>query len=124
MFTIDDVDVAITSEPEHIPVQGNLIVSGDDEFDKKCEDEIIARLESGDEWAWCIVKCTVTPKNLKYEVDLSGHSFLGGCSYKDLEDFVASRDYHQDLVDWALEDLNNKSKDIYECLRDKFSGTL
>jgi hypothetical protein len=123
MFTIDDVDISITVEPEFSPVQGNLIVSGDAEFDKKCEDEIIARLDSGDEWAWCIVKVTVTPKTLTYTDELFGFSLLGGCSYENQEEFEKS-DYYQDMIVWSLEDLNSKSKEIYECLKDKFSGTL
>jgi hypothetical protein len=122
MFTINDVDISINVEPEHIPVQENLIVSGDEEFDKKCEDEIIARLDSGDVWAWCIVKVTVAPKTLEYTDELNGFAYLGGCSYENQEEFEQS-DYYKDMIDWALEDLNNKSKEIYECLKDKF-GTL
>ena len=123
MFKIEDVDVSITVEPEFSPVQGNLIVSGDNEFDKKCEDEIIARLDSGDEWAWCIVKVTVAPKTLVNADELFGFSYLGGCSYENQEEFEQS-DYYKDMIDWSLEDLNSKSKEIYECLKDKFSGTL
>jgi hypothetical protein len=123
MFTIEDVDVSIAVESEHIPVQGNLIVSGDDEFDKKCEDEIISRLDSGDEWAWCCVKVTVTPKTLTFTDELFGFSYLGGCSYENREEFEQS-DYYKDMIDWAIDDLNNKSKDIYECLKNKFSSTL
>jgi hypothetical protein len=123
MFTIDDVDVSISVEPEFSPIVGNLIASGDDEFDKKCEEDIVAQLDSGNAWAWCIVKVTATPKNLTYTDELFGFSFLGGCSYENQEEFEQS-DYYKDMINWSIEDLNNKSKDIFECLKDKFSGTL
>lgn len=123
MFTIDDVDISITIEPEFYSLVGNLIVSGDDEYDKKCEDETIARLDSGDMWAWCIVKVTVTPKTLEFTDELFGFSYLGGCSFENQEEFEKSDEY-KDMIDWSLDDLNKKSKDIYECLKDKFSGTL
>lgn len=123
MFTIDDVDVVIDVEQEDIPIRGNLIDSGDENYDQKCEAEIISRLDSGDVWAWCRVKVTVTPKELKYTGNHSGVSYLGGCSYESQEEFEQS-DYYIDMIDWALEDLNNNSKVIYEVLKDKFSGTL
>jgi hypothetical protein len=120
MFTIDDVVVSISAEPEHLPIRGNLIVSGDDEFDKKCEDEIISQLDSGNEWAWCITKCTVTPKSLNYVDIIVGHSYLGGCSYENKDEFIES-DSYKDMIDWALDDLNLNSQRIYDGLKDKFS---
>ncbi len=122
MFTIDDVAIAISSEPEHLPVTGNYIVSDDADFDRKCEDEIIARLDSGDEWAWCIVKCTVTPKSLNYVDIIVGRSYLGGCSYENKDEFLRSDSYN-DMIDWALEDLNLTSQRMYNGLKDKFVST-
>jgi hypothetical protein len=123
MFTIDDVAISISAEPEHLPVRGNYIVSDDADFDKKCENEIIARVEDGDEWAWCIVKCTVTPKSLNYVDIISGRAFLGGCSYKNKEEFIQSDSYN-DLVDWAIDNLNLTSQRMYNGLKDKFASSL
>jgi hypothetical protein len=102
----EDVVFAVECLPEDIPVRGNALASGDDAEDKACEDEILARLDSGDQWAWCCVKVTATLecKAPKYEVDhssngpcyrmatdvsLVGVDYLGGCSYTDEKDFLA-----------------------------------
>jgi len=76
-------------EYEQIPVRGNAMASGDDAADKAYEDEIIERLERGDVWAWAAVevRCTHIPSGIH------ASDYLGGCSYRDEEDFKANGDY-------------------------------
>jgi hypothetical protein len=116
-----DVVFAVECLPEDIPVRGNALASGDDAEDKACEDEILARLDSGDPWAWCCVKVTATLecKAPQYEVghtskgpcyrmptdvSLVGVDYLGGCSYRDEADFREGG-YFDDMKDAALEHL-------------------
>lgn len=85
-------------EPDLIPVRGNAMASGDDAADRACEDEIIARLNRGDVWAWCVVTVSA------HLDDFTGIAILGGCSYQDEADFKACGSY-QDLVREAVDDL-------------------
>lgn len=95
-----NVTYTIEVEPEHIPVRGNALASGDDAVDREVEDEILARLDRGDEWAWCTVKVTA-----HYD-EFTGVDYLGGCSYKSEIDFRKDA-YFQDMCDAALADLKN-----------------
>lgn len=91
-----DYEVEIIVLPNDIPVRGNAIVSGDDDFDAQVENEIIARLESGDVWAWAAVEVKVS----KW-----GHTeseFLGSCSYADEEDFKTGG-YYTDMLETCVE---------------------
>jgi hypothetical protein len=51
-----DVTFTIVCEPEHTPVEGNVIDTGDKELDALVEDKIINQLENGNTWAWAHVK--------------------------------------------------------------------
>lgn len=95
----DEVFFKIEAEDEDIPVRGNAMCSGDDDADRECEDEIIARLDRGDVWAWCCVKVTATWNGWK------GVAYLGACSYEDQTDFEAGG-YWDDMKHEALNDLN------------------
>lgn len=70
---------------EDVPVRGNASASGDDAFDKRVEDEIIARLEAGDMSAWFCAKVTAyveLPCPILHGVHtLAGVDYLGCCSY-------------------------------------------
>jgi hypothetical protein len=81
------IRITLHVEPETEPVRGNALVSGDDALDRACEDELLARLERGDEWAWCQVGVTVAVG------DLSATQWLGGCSYEGEADFRAGGYY-------------------------------
>lgn len=95
----EDVEWTLTCEPEDLEIRGNAMASGDDALDKEIEDEIIARLENGDQWAWCCVHVTAKWRGLE------GCDTLGGCSYKDEADFMAGG-YYDDMRMEALERLN------------------
>jgi len=96
-----EVDFKLIVEQDDMPVRGNAMASGDDEFDSKVEQEIIDRLDYGEVWAWA----QVTVKALW--AGFEGVDYLGGCSYKDEEDFTSiGRDgYFQDMVRASVEDL-------------------
>jgi len=81
--------------PEDIPVRGNF-ASGDDAADKALEDEILERLERGDDWAWCCVKvtCAIARNGERFEGE---PVFLGGCSYRDEKDFVENSMYYDEM---------------------------
>lgn len=104
----DEVEFKLEVEQEDdIPVRGNVLASGDDKQDKEAEDEIIARLESGDVWAWACVTVTAKWKNFE------GFDTLGCCSYTDEADFKEG-DYYQDMKVSALKELN---KNIAACAK-------
>ena len=94
-LTAAEVTFSIECEEEHIPVRGNALASGDDEEDRACENEIIARLDRGDLWAWCTVK--VTARWGDYEAS----EYLGCCSYENEKDFKAGG-YYEQMRDEAL----------------------
>jgi hypothetical protein len=122
MFTIDDIAIAVGTEPEDLSIRGNYIVSGDADYDRKCEDDIISQLDSGNEWAWCRIRVDVTPKSLNYVDIITGYSLWGGCSYENREEFIKSDTYNE-MVMQALDDLNFKAERMYNGLKDKFSST-
>lgn len=77
---------------EDASIVGNAMASGDDDFDDKCEQSILADLWDGNEWAWCTVKvsCSVPGYNAV------GYDCLGCCNYRNQADFEAC-DYYDDM---------------------------
>lgn len=106
--TIDEVNFSITAEQDDIPVRGNAVVSGDEEVDKKIEDEIIERLENGDVWAWASVQVTAEFKGI------TGNAYLGACSYKSEKDFVEAGDYYIDMKREAYDNLISELEDLQD----------
>ncbi len=91
-----NVTFEVTIESEDIPVRGNYMASGDDTFDKECEDEILTRLENGDDSAWCCVKVTATLG------DFSGSDYLGCVTLTDdytAEQCAADHDMHAQALE-------------------------
>lgn len=93
--------VSLEAKQDNLPVRGNAMSSGDDEADAQYEDEIIARLESGDEWAWASVVVYVSHRDFP---GIVGKDHLGGCNYKDADDFRQSGGYYEDMLHEALTD--------------------
>lgn len=91
--------IRVYCQPEHIPVRGNYMASGNDAEDKACEDEIIERLNSGDDWAWCCVEVRAS------YAGIDGADYLGGCSYASEKDFRKSGYYFEDMCERALDEL-------------------
>lgn len=94
----------IVVQPEYEPVRGNYLVSGDPEEDKKAEDEVIARIERGDVWAWALVRVDAVVV-LDGETFV-GTDFLGGCSYYSQADFERD-EYFQDMKHEAFRALKD-----------------
>ena len=66
-------------ERDATPVRGNAAASGDDAFDRECEEAILSALDRGEDWHWALVE-------VRAIVELDGQTFmgstcLGGCSY-------------------------------------------
>jgi len=76
---------------DDVPVRGNALASGDAKADKRCEDAIMKRLNRGDYWAWCRVKCTAILD------DIEGSDYLGCCSYRNTKEFIQPGGYWDDL---------------------------
>lgn len=95
-----EVKYTITVEQDEQAVRGNALVSGDDAVDKAHEDEILARLDRGDIWAWAQVMVTAECAGFK------GVDYLCGCCYENEEGFKAGG-YFPDMCARALEDLRS-----------------
>lgn len=96
-----EVDFKLIVEQDDLPVRGNAISSGDDEFDRKTEQEIIDRADSGDVWAWAQVSIRASWAGFR------GDDYLGGCSYKNEAAFTSTEEggYFHDMVKSSIEDL-------------------
>lgn len=101
MFTIE-------AQSEWIPVRGNAQASGDAADDRAVEDAIIARLNAGDEWAWCCV--VVTARWNGFE----GTDTLGCCSYESEADFKRTGGYYDDMKIEAHKRLCDAIEDAYD----------
>ena len=81
---VDEAEIIVTAEVDEIPIRGNAIASGDDDYDREVEDWIIKEVNAGNVWAWASV-CV----ELKWN-SLRGDAYLGCCSYESEEDFRKS----------------------------------
>jgi hypothetical protein len=86
-------------EPEHIPYKGNCSAV-DPETDRKAEEWIRRQLARGNLWAWCCVKVTASLG------DQEGVDYLGGCSYKNVDQFIQPGGYWDDMKREALRNMN------------------
>lgn len=118
--TVDGIHYTLEIEPEDIPVRGNAIATDDDALDREYEDAIIARLDSGDLWAWCTVKVTAQFEGFE------GVAYLGGCCYDGVKDFVGdgASDYYADLKDQAKGELIEKLGKARSALQRLETGTF
>lgn len=107
-LTAKDVRFTVTAEQDCIPVRGNALASGNAAMDRETEDEIIARLNRGDVWAWACVIVEAHYRGLK------GLTSMGACSYEDEADFRADG-YFADMCEEALDDLNRQREELCDC---------
>ena len=95
----------ITKDNKHVTVTVTCLeedVSPHESFDdKETADKILAALERNP-WAWCCVEVSVTYKGI-----LKSHTYLGGCSYTDEDEFRRDSGYYE-LVGECLDDINNQ----------------
>ena len=109
------IEFAISAEMDHIPVRGNALASGDDAEDKRVEDEIFERLNSGDVWAWASVHVTATFGKFV------GHDYLGGCCYKDESDFCQDGGYWESMKEEAFKDLLERMLDAHQAVENAYA---
>lgn len=88
-FNKSKIEISIETLPEDITPEEAFEDSG---VDQGTIDEINDRLASGDMWAWCTVKVTASYNGIE------GTDYLGGCSYKDEDDFILNSGYYKDMV--------------------------
>lgn len=93
-------------------VRGNASACGDDAEDKAAEDEILARLDNGDVWAWACVKVTASYKGI------TGDDYLGGCCYTDTSDFIAPGGYYDDMKGAAREAMITEARNACAALKE------
>ena len=94
-----EVEFTLKCMNEITPVRGNCISSGDEAFDKECEDKILKDLDDGNPWAWCYVRVIARWKSFE------GSDCLGGCSYESEEDFKQPGGYYDDMRQAAFANL-------------------
>jgi hypothetical protein len=90
---------------DHAPIRGNAIDSGDEEYDREVEDQLIDEVNSGNVWAWFSAEIKASYNGV------SCSDYLGCCSYEDEQDFRAS-DCYQDMVAQATDELREKLKGL------------
>ena len=91
--------VELAAEPDDMPIRGNALASGDDDIDRRAENDIIEQLDAGNAWAWASVRVCVTHPAV---VGIEGNEYLGCCSYASEDDFKADGGYYDDMVHEAL----------------------
>lgn len=106
-----EIEYTIEAEEEWAPIEGNAIVSGDDDYDKKVNDSIKRSLRAGNRWAWCTVHVTASAG------ELTGHAYLGCCSYKNEKDFKKGG-YYEDMQWEAKQDLLRQLKKAHDAYQD------
>ncbi len=74
------VEIELFCESENMPIEGNASAIGPEE-DAETNAWIRAQLDSGNEWAWCVVHVRVTYR------DIVSDQYLGGCSYRSEKEF-------------------------------------
>lgn len=99
-YLSEHAEFTLECHPEDMSVRGNALASGDPDEDKRCEDEIIERLDRGDDWAWCIVEVRAVFRGVV------GRATLGGCSYASEADFRAAA--------WRITDRDGTVHDVTE----------
>jgi hypothetical protein len=107
----EEATIRVLAEPDHIPVEGNACASGDDDFDREVEHNIVRRLQQGDIWAWAAVTVVVAWGSFE------GRAHLGCCSYADEDDFREPGGYFDDMVEEAIEELNRTVRETYQQIK-------
>jgi hypothetical protein len=86
-ITFEDVQWSIHVERDGVEVGGNVRAADDDGAGRGAGRRILRRLGRDDYWAWCVVQVTGRYGPFEYS------DFLGGCSYRDRDEFVISGAY-------------------------------
>jgi len=105
MFDESKVTYSVYVSQDDTPVRGNAMDSGVDDLDRQVEDEIIERLNGGDDWAWALVHVVAKYDGID---DVQGDDYLGCCTYKDGDDFRENSGYFEDMMKVACDELRKK----------------
>lgn len=100
MLRPDEVKFSVSMTEETDPPDEKMIE------DAECRKWIRDQLDSGNQWAWCMV--VVRAQWNKFQ----GEATLGCCSYKSQEDFVQNSGYYEDLCMEAMNDLQESLEKI------------
>lgn len=104
----EKAEIQVIRLDEDSSIKGNASAINP-ETDAKNEAHIIEQLNSGNEWAWCMVKVYAEIDGFKGPANY----YLGHCSYKSRKDFMEDA-YYDDMRNQALEDLKNEIEKKYE----------
>ena len=74
----DGVSYRLDATPDDQPVGGNVMASGDEVFDRKCEDDVLAELARGNMLAWCCLRVTARAGGCEGDDYLGCVSCYGG----------------------------------------------
>jgi hypothetical protein len=107
---IEKCEIKFKAEPEHCVIRDHFD-SGEPELDLKTEQDILDRLNDGDGYAWFCARVSVSYG------EITEHTYLGGCSYKDEKDFVENSGYYDDMVEEARIDLELRLLELYNNLK-------
>jgi len=107
----EEAMIRVLAEPDHVPVEGNACVSGNESFDLEVEHNILCRLQQEDVWAWAAVTIVVSWGLFE------ARTHLGCCSYADETDFKQPGGYFDDMVAEALDELNRTVSETYQQMK-------
>jgi len=107
------IRILVSCMPEDQPIEGNAIASGDEAFDKEVCDGIRERLESGNEWAWCVAKVEARIE-LADGNQLSEAAYLGACTDGSESEFVNNSGYYEQLAVEAIDAVRQKLRLLYQ----------
>lgn len=111
-FYVEDVEFILTLEEDFSPIRGSF-ATGNDEEDKRLEDQIIEASENS-LWAWCCVVVTASWGGMEGTATIGGVSVLPGSGDGfNIEDTDESKEdyfrkhmgYFEDMKEEALDDL-------------------
>lgn len=69
-------------------------------------------VDAHDLWGWCVVRVRVAYTSSNLHADI----FLGECSYEDEEDFTKTSGYYDQMVEEAVQNLNNDIETLLQKL--------
>jgi len=110
-----EVEFIVEILPEEAPVRGNACCTGDDDFDRQVEDEILADLAGGNDWAWCSVKVTARVDSIE------GTAYSRYCNYTNKTAFFD--DPHcAAMEEQALRELRDKLAGMRDSVERELGG--